>query len=533
MTNKMTKKFKQFTAATMVLSTLGSIGISAVTVPLAYADDISVEAGMTNDQFINEIGPRAQRVAAENDLYASVMIAQAVLESGWGRSALSQAPNYNLFGIKGAYNGQTVGMNTTEGTGATAYGTSAEFRRYNSFDESLQDNADIVSGDTYVGAWKSNTSTYQDATNYLTGIYASDLEYASKLNNIIEKYDLTKYDVAPEGVEVKTETKVEIKPAEVKPDFETREVEEVKEVKYETQVNDSLWGIAREHQVSIDQLKSWNDGLKEMTSDKLPEKVELKVDEEKVKKEEAYKVITETKDLKYEVVAGDSVSKIAEAHKLSIDDVHSLNTDLRADNLIFPKQELKVGEETKTYDKILTDEEKAEAIKVAEEKAAELDRLATEAQVAKIAQDNKVETSDEANRAVAVTNPTISGEASADAKKLIEEAYKHIGKEYTQGPGRQGPNMFDCSGLTQYVFKTALGIEIGSWTVPQETSGTQISVAEAQPGDLYFWGGNGGTTHVALAIGNGEYIHAPTYGQTVTVGNTEWFTPSFAVRVLN
>ncbi len=42
------------------------------------------------------------------------MIAQAVVESGWGSSALSQAPYYNLFGIKGSYQGQTVYMDTLE-----------------------------------------------------------------------------------------------------------------------------------------------------------------------------------------------------------------------------------------------------------------------------------------------------------------------------------------------------------------------------------------------------------------------------------
>lgn len=64
--------------------------------------------------FITEIATYAQPVAQANDLYASVMIAQAILESGWGRSALSQSPNHNLFGIKGSHNGQTVYMNTAE-----------------------------------------------------------------------------------------------------------------------------------------------------------------------------------------------------------------------------------------------------------------------------------------------------------------------------------------------------------------------------------------------------------------------------------
>ncbi|OTE88312.1 hypothetical protein B1K96_36515, partial [Escherichia coli] len=71
-------------------------------------------AAPNTSAFIAEIATYAQPVANANDLYASVMIAQAILESGWGRSSLSKAPNYNLFGIKGSYNGQTVYMSTLE-----------------------------------------------------------------------------------------------------------------------------------------------------------------------------------------------------------------------------------------------------------------------------------------------------------------------------------------------------------------------------------------------------------------------------------
>lgn len=116
---------------------------------------------------------------------------------------------------------------------------------------------------------------------------------------------------------------------------------------------------------------------------------------------------------------------------------------------------------------------------------------------------------------------------------LVAEAYKHIGKPYTQEQGRrQGPDAFDCSGLTWYIYKTVTGRDIGGWTVPQESAGVQIPVSQAQAGDLLFWGGRGGTHHVALAIGGGQYIHAPTYGQTVTVATiSQYYMPSFAVRV--
>src|SRR5699024_1437365 len=60
-----------------------------------------------------------------------------------------------------------------------------------------------VSGDPqiYSGAWKSNTSSYKDATSYLTGLYATDTSYADKLNSVIDKYDLTKFDQPDNSVQ--------------------------------------------------------------------------------------------------------------------------------------------------------------------------------------------------------------------------------------------------------------------------------------------------------------------------------------------
>lgn len=146
--------------------------------------------------FIEKIGPLASRIAQENDIYASVMIAQALLESGGDQlSELASPPYFNLFGIKGSYNGNTVNMSTNEDDGSgNMYTINDGFRDYDSYDESLQDYADLLSTSTYSGAWKSNTSSYQDATNALTGTYATDTAYASKLNKIIEQYDLTQFD---------------------------------------------------------------------------------------------------------------------------------------------------------------------------------------------------------------------------------------------------------------------------------------------------------------------------------------------------
>ncbi len=154
--------------------------------------------------FIDSIASTAQSLASANDLYASVMIAQAIVESGWGNSALASAPNYNLFGIKGSYNGQSVTMPTSEYVNGQWITVNAAFRKYPSYKESLQDNVTVLKTTSfqpgvyyYSGAWKSNTNSYKDATAWLTGRYATAPNYGATLNNVIETYNLTQYDTAP------------------------------------------------------------------------------------------------------------------------------------------------------------------------------------------------------------------------------------------------------------------------------------------------------------------------------------------------
>lgn len=163
----------------------------------------AARARSTNTQqvFINQVAPYAKTIAQANDLYASVMIAQAIVESGWGQSTLSMAPNYNLFGIKGSYNGQSVTMKTQEYIDGKWVTVNAKFRKYPSFSESLTDNAYVLKNTSfqsgvyyYSGAWKSNTKSYKDATAWLTGRYATAPTYGATLNSVIETYNLTQYD---------------------------------------------------------------------------------------------------------------------------------------------------------------------------------------------------------------------------------------------------------------------------------------------------------------------------------------------------
>ncbi|MEG1502615.1 MAG: NlpC/P60 family protein [Enterococcus sp.] len=157
----------------------------------------------STDQFIKKIGETAREIGQKNNVYSSVMIAQAILESGSGNSSLASEPNYNLFGIKGKYKGQGVTFQTLEQDEVGAnYQISAEFRKYPSYKESLEDYAKLIkngisgNSDFYKAAWKNQTSSYEEATKHLQGRYATDKQYAEKLNAIIKAYDLTEFDQA-------------------------------------------------------------------------------------------------------------------------------------------------------------------------------------------------------------------------------------------------------------------------------------------------------------------------------------------------
>lgn len=172
---------------------------------VSIASRFARSSSNTQQQFIDSVAPSARTLASQNDLYASVMIAQAIVESGWGKSQLASAPNYNLFGIKGSYNGQSVTFPTAEFVNGQWITVNAAFRKYPSYKQSLEDNVHILKTTSfqsgvyyYSGAWKSNTKSYKDATVWLTGRYATAPNYATTLNSVIETYNLTQYDSQPQ-----------------------------------------------------------------------------------------------------------------------------------------------------------------------------------------------------------------------------------------------------------------------------------------------------------------------------------------------
>lgn len=146
-------------------------------------------------KFINRIAKAAQKVGREYDLYPSVIIAQAALESDWGRSSLGSAPYNNLFGVKGYFAAHTVTQPTIEyDRHGNKFEIFSNFRRYKDEYDSLKDYAETLKAPLYNGVHRKKATNYRAATRALLGRYATDPGYDQKLNKLIDTYQLTKYD---------------------------------------------------------------------------------------------------------------------------------------------------------------------------------------------------------------------------------------------------------------------------------------------------------------------------------------------------
>lgn len=121
--------------------------------------------------------------------------------------------------------------------------------------------------------------------------------------------------------------------------------------------------------------------------------------------------------------------------------------------------------------------------------------------------------------------------ASASAQKVLLYAYNFIGVPYVWGGST--PSGFDCSGFTSYVFGK-FGIGIGRTTYDQIGAGRAVSISQAQPGDLVFFGNASAPHHVGIYVGGGSYIHAPRTGDVIKVASLSSRRDLCAVRrVLN
>lgn len=124
------------------------------------------------------------------------------------------------------------------------------------------------------------------------------------------------------------------------------------------------------------------------------------------------------------------------------------------------------------------------------------------------------------------TEPTtnvVSGKGST----VVETAKKYIGSKYVYGAS--GPNSFDCSGFTSYVFRLH-GVNLNRTAKAQYSNGTAVLRNNLQPGDLVMFGPSAsGINHVGIYIGGGKMVHAanPSRGVTIDSINSGYYNKNY------
>ncbi|HSI72922.1 MAG TPA: glucosaminidase domain-containing protein [Fimbriimonas sp.] len=164
-------------------------------------DKTRAQPAPVNDQqkFIRAYATAAVASMQQWGVPASVTLAQAILESNWGKSKLTlQAQNF--FGIKARNGEQAYPIATTEYKNGKPFTVVAKFRKYEDAEECFKAHGQLLAtrkwsnGKLIYEKAMANKSDYRKFAEALEGIYATDPTYGDKLIGLIEKYDLHQYD---------------------------------------------------------------------------------------------------------------------------------------------------------------------------------------------------------------------------------------------------------------------------------------------------------------------------------------------------
>ena len=170
------------------------------------------------------------------------------------------------------------------------------------------------------------------------------------------------------------------------------------------------------------------------------------------------------------------------------------------------------GAAQQTYDKVAAQQSALEA-QIDEYRALydKLDAAEQRAAVAAAGHDEEARAS-RADRGSSEPFSTNVVAGSKAAQAIVDTAMAQRGKPYVWAAG--GPDSYDCSGLTQFAYAAA-GISLPHSSAMQATMGTPVSRSQLQPGDLVAF--YSPVSHIGIYIGNGQMVHAPTFGDVVKV----------------
>ena len=292
--------------------------------------------------FLNTIGPVAQQVAQENGIYASVMIAQAALESGWGNSALS-TQGHNLFGVKWNGTGNYVMMPTQEYYGGQWHTINAKFQSYNSYYDSLTGYAKLIKNN-FPNSTRANAATPQIAAANLKygvyGSYATDPNYANSLDRMISDYGLTRYDVYT-GTSSTNQNQQNSNAAnsnQHESQISAGNGNQIPDT-YTVKAGDSLWGISQTYGTTVNNLKQINN----LSSNVIYVGQVLKLKQQS--NSTSNQAPQSTADT-YTVQSGDTLWGIANTHDTTVNNLKQIN-DLTSDT-IYVGQVLKLKQQSTT-----------------------------------------------------------------------------------------------------------------------------------------------------------------------------------------
>ncbi|VXC07335.1 Flagellar rod assembly protein/muramidase FlgJ [Luteimonas sp. 9C] len=176
-------------------STRSGVSLQALPLPSMTAPpaDAAFDAGLALDAsspeaFVQSIWPHAQKAAAELGVPAKALVAQAALETGWGRRLAGEkgVNSNNLFGIKAGnrWSGESVRTGTHEYVDGVRQTEQARFRAYGSPAESFADYTRLIGNDRYAAARGTGDDVHRFATALQRAGYATDPRYAAKLTAI-------------------------------------------------------------------------------------------------------------------------------------------------------------------------------------------------------------------------------------------------------------------------------------------------------------------------------------------------------------
>lgn len=143
-------------------------------------------------EFGRLFGPVAREASRTSGVPASIILAQAALETGWGSSTIGDAKN--LFGIKGTGPAGSVNVATGEFRNGRQVTEQASFRKYNTWAESIADHGRLLQNARYAAAMRNANNPDQFARELQKAGYATDPEYANKLISIMRSNNFSQYN---------------------------------------------------------------------------------------------------------------------------------------------------------------------------------------------------------------------------------------------------------------------------------------------------------------------------------------------------